>query len=185
MKEGPQTVGELLMSLVAIGVGAMLVSWKHERNADRQNKKKFSGRNNTDGTVLKIQSKDAGMHYVHLGRPQSEEECFLIFTKKTSVSSWKEFLTKASDFADSKDDGCEWTEKYPDLNCIPVECSNSMRLPDLKRWSQDNGYEKETVTVVIEPIISCMDLGLQEWNVRTKMIETETDYIFYSWHTTA
>ena len=185
MKEGVQTMGELFMSLLAIGISAMLVSWKHGQNAGRRDQGKLSGRSNTDGAVFKIQSKDTGMHDVHLGRPQSEEEYYLIFTQKTSVSSRKEFLAKALAFADSKDGGGEWTETYRDLKYTPVKCSNSMRLPDLKRWSEDNGYEKETVTVVIEPIISCLDLGPQEWNVKTRIIETETDYIFYSWHTTA
>ena len=178
-------MGELFVSLLAIGISAMLVSWKHGQNAGKQDKGKLSGRNNTDGAVLKIQSKDTGMHYVHLGRPQSEEEYFLVFTQKTSVSSRKEFLTKALAFADSKDGGCEWTETYRDLKYTLVKCSNSLRLPDLKRWSEGSGYEKETVTVVIEPIISCMDLGPQEWNVNTRIIETETDYILYSWHTAA
>lgn len=178
-------MGELFVSLLAIGIGAMLASWRHERNMNKRDKVKLSERRKTDDPVMKIQSKDTRMHYMYLGRPQSEEEYFLIFTQKTSVSSREEFLTKALAFADSIDGGREWTEKYSDPDRTPVECSNSMRLPDLKRWSEGSGYEKETVTVVIEPIISCLDLGPQEWNVKTRIIETETDYIFYSWHTAA
>ena len=78
MKEGVQTMGELFMSLLAIGISAMLVSWKHGQNAGRRDQGKLSGRSNTDDRVMKIQSKDTGMHDVHLGRPQSEEEYYLI-----------------------------------------------------------------------------------------------------------
>ena len=154
-------------------------------NAYKGDEDMLSKRSSTGDAVLKIQSKDTEMHDMHFGRPHSEEEYLFIFTQKTNVSSVKEFLTKALALADSKEGGCEWTETYLDLDCTPVECSSSLRLPDLKQWTEDAGYEKEPVTVVIEPIISCSDLGPQEWNERTSIIETETDYIFYNWYTTA
>ena len=134
---------------------------------------------------MKIQSKDTGIHYMYFGRPRSEESYYFIFTQKSNVSSTKDFLAKALALADSKEDERGWTETYLDQNCTPAECSDSLRLPDLQPWTEGAGYEAETVTVVVGPIISCLLVGPQEWNDRTSIIETETDYIFYHWHTTA
>ena len=135
----------------------------------------------TDEVVLRIQSDSPGLHYSDFG--EFEGGYSFICAGKTEYSSMEVFLKKAIDFMVSREGG-DWLD-YHEMERIPVDnADKSLVFHGLKRKVADSDIEAETVTVIIEPINGIVDIGLQEWNDKTCIIETETDFVFCHYSST-
>lgn len=110
----------------------------------------------------------------------SEESLFLIIAPKSLYSSMDEFVTKAVAFLEQDDDcGDNWSEIYKNRSYSEVseEDKNQMRsrLDEIGR----------RVHIVFQSIISAVHIVPPKWNDITIGVETEVEYIFYSWGTAA
>ena len=146
------------------------------------------------GDVIKLSCSDDEMHYLYLGEPSDEVGAHFVYARKSNYSSLDVFLEKAlalldAEEADWVDDWDNYTKTYRGMEYTPASKQfNRLEIHRLKRKISDTPFaefERNHVTVIIDNIISIMELGPQEWNETAKIIETETEYFFYHWYTNA
>lgn len=112
--------------------------------------------------------------------PESEQTISLVIAPKSAYSSLDEFVTKALVFLESDEDFYDnWTERYRKRSYSPV-------TDEEIRWMKSRLDEMDQqVSILYEPIIHVVHIIPPKWNDVTLGIETETEYIFYTWGTAA
>lgn len=110
----------------------------------------------------------------------SEESVLLVIAPKSLYSSMDEFVTKALQFLESDKEMCDnWREVYKNR-------SYSEATEEDKSWMKSRlEAMNHQVHIVYEPIISAVHIIPPRWNDITLGVETEEEYIFYSWGTAA
>ena len=141
--------------------------------------------------IINLSCNDDEMHYLYLG-DRAEGRYYLIYARKNNYSSLDDFLEKALALLDAEEDLTDcwdsYTNDYRDSEHIRVE--NPMKSWKITGYKPKTSgtpyqYEKHPVTVIIDNIVSIVDIGHQEWDDSTTVFETETDYFFYHWYTSA
>lgn len=110
----------------------------------------------------------------------NEESIVLIIAPKNLYSSMDEFVVKAVDFLAQDGDFCDgWADMYNTRSYSGLtEGDKSWMLSRLDAMNQ-------RVHIAYEPIISAVHIVPPKWNDITIGVETEEEYIFYSWGTSA
>ena len=110
--------------------------------------------------------------------PHSEETIYLVTAPKALYASRDDFVSQALKFLDSDDElRCFWTEEFRDRVYTPVSDEEREWLKSrLEKLSQK-------ITIVHDPVLSAVHISPPEWNDMTVVMETDAEYIFYSWGT--
>lgn len=99
---------------------------------------------------------------------------------KKDYLSLDEFVSKALEFLESDGEFFDnWTEIYKRRSYSPVTDEEIM-------WMKSRLREMDKrITILYEPIVNAVHIIPPEWNDITLGLETETEYIFYLWGTSA
>lgn len=91
-----------------------------------------------------------------------------------------DFINQALHYLESHPDFCDnWTEMYKDRIYAPID-------DDEKKWMQSRFDEmNKRICIAYDPIISAVYIIAPEWNDITIGAETESEYLFYQWGTSA
>lgn len=110
----------------------------------------------------------------------NEESIVLIIAPKNLYSSMDEFVVKAVDFLSQDGDFCDgWADMYNTRSYSEVSEED-------KNWMRSRLDEiGRRVHIVFQSIISAVHIVPPKWNDITIGVETEEEYIFYSWGTSA
>ncbi len=132
------------------------------------------------GEELRIRCEDGAMQALYFQGPGTGDVNVFVVAPKTGFASPDDFIAEALAFADAEEGGQAWTEKYADLDRTPAEPGGDRwKLPFRRRRLSGNQLDKKAVTIIMEPVVSVVDLGPQEDSDRTCVLETDTDYIFF------
>jgi len=110
------------------------------------------------------------IHFGHFcfNKPEGEQSIIIVLASKKEYSSMDDFVTKALIYLESKE------RIYSPVDDEEKKWMRS-RLDDMDRL----------VNIAYEKIISAVHIIAPEWNDITLGIETESEYIFYQWGTSA
>lgn len=127
------------------------------------------------------------MRYFHFGIPWREEENILVFAPKAEYASLDEFVISALAFlsgkAEDEYDANYWSGYYQGYRLVDADKFESSW--ELSGYDYSVNEENKLIHVIIEPVFRACRFGSQSWNEVTWCLETEKDYIFYAWWTTA
>ena len=112
--------------------------------------------------------------------PSNEESMILIIAPKSRYSSMDEFVVKAVDFLSQDGDFCDnCGERYK-------QCSYSELTEEERNWMKSRlDAMNQRVHIAYESIIRAVHIVPPKWNDITIGAETEVEYIFCSWGTSA
>lgn len=112
--------------------------------------------------------------------PCGEQTILLVIAPKKEYSCMDEFVSQALDYLDSHEEfGDDWEERYKNRTYSEVN-------EDELKWMMSKFNEmSERVSVVNEHVIKAVHVIPPEWNDITLGIETNQEYIFYWWGTSA
>lgn len=110
--------------------------------------------------------------------PTSEQSIIMVVESKAEFSSMDEFITAALTFLESDSEFCDnWTEQYKTRINLPASAEDvAYVIEKIKGVNQD-------VEMLFQSIKAAVNITLPRWNQITLCLETEHDYIFYSWVT--
>lgn len=112
--------------------------------------------------------------------PYSEQSILIVLAPKSCYSSMDEFVTEALKFLESDGDFYDnWTQMYKNRTYTPAD------ERDIKFMKSRLDEMNTKVNILYEPVIKAVYIIPPEWNDITLGIETETEYIFYMWGTSA
>ena len=156
-------------------------------NSSQANRKEVSTMKEYD--EIMIHSNDDEMHYLYLGGPDYEGHNDIVYARKTNFSSLEDFIVKATARLDLEYENYEWEpDNYTNTFCtqalVPLHgFEKSWRLTHLFIRDYCNFRRLSVAPVVIDNIVSVMEIGPQKWDDTAHVIETVTDYVFYIWGT--
>lgn len=109
-----------------------------------------------------------------------EQSILMVLASKKDYSSMDDFVTNALIYLESHDDFSDnWTEIYKDRVYSPVDEEN-------KKWMKSRLDEmNQRISIAYESVLNAVFIIPPKWNDITIGIETESEYIFYQWWTTA
>lgn len=142
-----------------------------------------------ENSVIRIRSTDSEIHHLYVGGPGAEDYNDFVYAKKATFRSLEDFLHGAVCYLDEAydltDDADSYENYYRDMGYTKVEApQDSLHISGLRRCAAGKGHAQEPVLVTIEGIVCTVNVGPQEWNYHTSILETATDYVFYIWGTT-
>ena len=112
--------------------------------------------------------------------PEGENCIILVIDSKSKYDSMDEFLDKAFEFMNTDGEFADkWEEYYRDRVYTTVSDSDKEFMKN--RIDEMN----QKVAILHEPVISAVYIVPPKWNDITLGIETESDYVFYVWTTSA
>lgn len=101
----------------------------------------------------------------------SEQEIVIVIAPRAEYASLHEFITAALAFL-------EWPETYRECSDIPASDTDIDFIKNkIKEMDQ-------RVHIAFQPITKAVHIMTPQWNQTTLGLETEQEYIFYSWVTT-
>ena len=110
----------------------------------------------------------------------SEQYILIVLAPKSEYSLLDEFVTKALLFLESDGEFYDkWTEMYQNRTYSPVNDEEKIWLKS--RLDEMN----QRVNILYESIVNVVHIIPPKWNDMTLGIETESEYIFYLWSTSA
>lgn len=122
---------------------------------------------------------------VHFGqlcfnRPSGEQSILLVLDAKSCHASMDEFVTDALHYLENHPDFCDhWSEMYQNRIYEPIDDNE-------KQWMRSRFDEmNQRISIAHDPILRAEYIIAPEWNDITVCAETETEYIFYQWGTSA
>lgn len=91
-----------------------------------------------------------------------------------------DFVTHALIYLQSHEDFCDnWTEMYKNRIYSPIDNQE-------KKWMKSRLDEmNQRISIAYEAIVRAVYIIPPEWNDITVGLETELEYIFYQWGTSA
>lgn len=112
--------------------------------------------------------------------PSSEQNILIVLAPKSEYSSLDEFVTQALIYLESDGEFYDkWTEMYRERTYSAV-------TDEEKRWMKTRFDEmNQQINILYESIINVVHIIPPKWNDMTLGIETEAEYIFYLWGTSA
>lgn len=112
--------------------------------------------------------------------PSSEQNILIVLAPKSEYSSLDEFVTQALVYLESDVEFYEkCTEMYRNRTYSPV-------TDEEKRWMKTRFDEmNQRINILYESIVNVVHIIPPKWNDMTLGIETESEYIFYLWGTSA
>lgn len=112
--------------------------------------------------------------------PASEQSIIIVTASLSDFSSLDEFITAALTFLETDEDLCDnWTELYKDRVNLPASDEDIVFITE-----RTNAMDLR-VKIRFQPVKKAVNILPPKWNQVTMCLETEHDYIFYSWVTTA
>lgn len=110
--------------------------------------------------------------------PTSEQSIIMVVASQAEFSCLDEFITAALTFLESDSEFCDnWTEQYKNRVHLPASTEDVAfvieRIKDM-----------QSVEILFQSIKKAVNIKPPTWNQVTLCLETEHDYIFYSWATT-
>lgn len=101
----------------------------------------------------------------------SEQEIVIVIAPRAEYSSLQAFIAAALAFL-------EWPESYKDSPNIPASDTD---LDFIKTKIKEMD---QRVHIVFQPVTKAVHIMAPQWNQVALGLETEQEYIFYSWITT-
>ena len=112
--------------------------------------------------------------------PSSEQNILIVLAPKSEYSSLDEFVTQALIYLESDGEFYDkWTEMYQNRTYSPVNDEEKIWLKS--RLDEMN----QRINILYESIVNVVHIIPPKWNDMTLGIETESEYIFYLWSTSA
>ena len=122
------------------------------------------------------------IHFGHLcfNKPSGEQSILIVLAPKKDYSSTDDFVSKALVYLESHPDFCDnWSEMYKNRIYSPIDDNE-------KNWMKSRFEEmNQRISIAYDSIIGAVYVIPPEWNDITIAIETESEYIFYQWGTSA
>lgn len=122
------------------------------------------------------------IHFGHFcfNSPSSEQSIIIVLAPKNNYSSMDDFVAHALNYLEDDPEFCDaWNEMYKNRIYSPVD-------EEEKKWMKSRFEEmNQRISIAYEPVISVVNIIPSEWNDITIGIETESEYIFYQWSTSA
>jgi hypothetical protein len=122
---------------------------------------------------------------IHFGNfcfnnPSGEQSIIIVLASKKDYSSMDNFVTHALNYLESNPEFCDaWNEMYKNRVYSPIDEQE-------KKWMKSRLDEmNQRISIAYEPIINAVYIIFPEGNDITIGIETESEYIFYQWGTSA
>lgn len=122
---------------------------------------------------------------IHFGnlcfnKPSGEQSIIMVLASKKDYSSMDDFVTHALIYLQSHEDFCDnWTEMYKNRIYSPIDNQD-------KKWMKSRLDEmNQRISIAYEAIVRAVYVIPPEWNDITVGLETELEYIFYQWGTSA
>lgn len=122
---------------------------------------------------------------IHFGqlcfnRPSSEQSIIIVLASKKDYLSMDDFVTQALNYLESNSEFYDkWNELYKNRIYSPIDEQEKKLMKS--RLDEMN----QRISIAYEPIISAVYIIPPEWNDITIGIETDSEYIFYQWGTSA
>lgn len=112
--------------------------------------------------------------------PASEQRIIMVIASLSEFSSLDKFITAALTFLETDEDLCDsWTELYKERVNLPASDE------DIAFITERTHAMNLRVKIRFQPVKKAVNILPPKWNQVTMCLETEHDYIFYSWVTTA
>ena len=112
--------------------------------------------------------------------PASEQRIIMVIASLSEFSSLDKFITAALTFLETDEDLCDsWTELYKERVNLPASDE------DIAFITERTNAMDLRVKIRFQPVKKAVNILPPKWNQVTMCLETEHDYIFYSWVTTA
>lgn len=122
------------------------------------------------------------IHFGHLcfNKPSGEQSILTVIASKKDYSSMDGFVTDALMYLESHKDFCDnWSEMYQNRIYEPID-------EEEKKWMKSRLDEmNQRISIAYDSVISAVYIIPPEWNDITIGAETESEYIFYKWGTSA
>lgn len=122
------------------------------------------------------------IHFGHLcfNHPSGEQAVLIVLASKKDHASMDDFVTHALDYLESHPDFCDaWNEMYKNRIYEPIDEQE-------KKWMKSRLDEMDhRISIAYEPVISAVYIIPPEWNSISIGVETDSDYVFYLWETSA
>ena len=130
-----------------------------------------------DGGVLVIAFEFGNLCF---NSPASEQSIIMAIASLSEFSSLDKFITAALTFLETDEDLCDsWTELYKERVNLPASDE------DIAFITERTNAMDLRVKIRFQPVKKAVNILPPKWNQVTMCLETEHDYIFYSWVTTA
>lgn len=111
--------------------------------------------------------------------PASEQSIIMVITSPPEFSSLDKFIKAALTFLETDGEFYDqWTELYKERVNLPA--SNE----DITFITEKINEMNLRVKILFQPVKKAVNLLLPKWNQVAMCLETEHNYIFYSWVTT-
>lgn len=112
--------------------------------------------------------------------PSGEQNILIVLASKKDYSSMDDFVTHALNYLESNPEFYDaWNEMYQNRIYSPIDERE-------KNWMRSRLDEmNQRINIAYEPVISAVHIIAPEWNDITIGVETESEYIFYNWGTSA
>ena len=112
--------------------------------------------------------------------PASEQSIIMVIASLSEFSSLDKFITAALAFLETDEELCgNWTELYKDRVNLPASDK------DIAFIAEQIDEMNLRVRILFQPVKKAVNILPPKWNQVTMCLETEHDYMFYSWVTTA
>ncbi|SFC60325.1 hypothetical protein SAMN02910406_02019 [Ruminococcus albus] len=122
------------------------------------------------------------IHFGHLcfNKPSGEQSILMVLASKNDHSSMDDFVSKALIYLETHEDFCDnWSDMYKNRIYTPID-------DEEKKWMRSRLAEmSQRISIAYDPIINAVYIIPPEWNDITIGVETESEYIFYQWTTSA
>ena len=122
------------------------------------------------------------VHFGHLcfNKPAGEQSILMVLAPKTDYPSMDSFVNAALLYLEAQKDFCDnWSEMYKNRSYAPID-------DDEKNWMRSRLAEmNQRISIAYEAVIRAVYIVPPEWNDITIGAETESEYIFYKWGTSA
>ena len=122
------------------------------------------------------------IHFGHLcfNKPSGEQSILIVVASKKDYPSMDSFVTNALKYLESHKNFCDnWTEMYKNRLYSPID-------EEEKKWMKSRLEEmNQRISIAYDSIISAVYIIPPEWNDITIGVETESEYVFYQWGTSA
>lgn len=110
----------------------------------------------------------------------SEQSILIVVASKCDFPTLDDFIAEALNFLESNKEFCDnWNEMYKDRIYLPASDD------DIARMKSTLSEMDQRITILYEPITKAVYVVPPKWNDISLGLETEKEYIFYLWGTSA
>lgn len=110
----------------------------------------------------------------------NEQSILIVVAPKSEFPSLDFFLAEALNFLESDSEFYDnWNEIYKDRTYLPASDD------DIARMKSTLSEMNQRISIIYEPIIKAVYVIPPKWNDISLGLETESEYIFYLWGTSA